>query len=334
MKITIKTAFMAVIISAALLSPIPGYAVPGDLFASINGFRPFDGGGSILQYTPTGTQSTFASGLSRPRGLAFDSAGNLFVNTNAVVDVAGNLQGTILKFSPGGTASTFASGFGTNFFLQGMAIGSAGNLFVSGSTDTFTTIFKFTPGGTQSTFASAPNGHFVRIAFDHSGNLFATFDSNTGSSSILEFTPGGTQSTFATSSSDTAAFSGLTFDSAGNLFVSTEGNPGSDTILEFTSGGVESTFATGLTQPRGLAFDSTGNLFVTENPFLGATGDILEFTPGGMETVFASGIGDPRGNGGPEDLAFARSAPDGGATLILLTMSTLGLVCVRRVVKA
>ena len=48
------------------------------LFVSIN--RSGDnGGGFIYQYTPTGVQSTFASGLSRPRGLRFDHFGNLFV---------------------------------------------------------------------------------------------------------------------------------------------------------------------------------------------------------------------------------------------------------------
>ena len=38
--------------------------------------------GSILEFTPTGTQSTFASGLVIPRGLAFDSIGNLFAAVN------------------------------------------------------------------------------------------------------------------------------------------------------------------------------------------------------------------------------------------------------------
>ena len=33
---------------------------------------------AIFEYTPTGTQSTYASGLDIPRGLAFDSIGNLF----------------------------------------------------------------------------------------------------------------------------------------------------------------------------------------------------------------------------------------------------------------
>src|SRR5437667_7537094 len=49
----------------------------GDLFASINGF-PGQGRFFIYDYTPL--QTTFASsGIPRPRGVAFDSVGNLFV---------------------------------------------------------------------------------------------------------------------------------------------------------------------------------------------------------------------------------------------------------------
>ncbi len=57
--------------------------------------------GNIYEFTPTGTRNTFASGLSYPQGLAFDSAGNLF---------EADRSGNIYKFTPGGVRSTFASG--------------------------------------------------------------------------------------------------------------------------------------------------------------------------------------------------------------------------------
>jgi hypothetical protein len=58
-------------------------------------------------------KSTFATGLTFPRGLAFDGSGNLFVaEANAIPD------GAILKFPPGGGLPTvFASGFGRPEFL-------------------------------------------------------------------------------------------------------------------------------------------------------------------------------------------------------------------------
>src|SRR5207248_11715266 len=59
---------------------------------------------SVLKFTPAGTKSTFASGLSSPDGLAFDSSGNLFE--------ADFSSTTIFKFTPAGTKTTFASGVG------------------------------------------------------------------------------------------------------------------------------------------------------------------------------------------------------------------------------
>jgi hypothetical protein len=105
--------------------PKSAYAAPGDLFASVNGNHQ-NGGGSIFQYAPDGTPSTFISNLDRPRGLAFDNAGNHFVATNTL-DNSFNFQGTIFKITPGGMMSTFATGFGTNFFVLSLVMDSAGN---------------------------------------------------------------------------------------------------------------------------------------------------------------------------------------------------------------
>src|SRR5208282_934857 len=103
-------------------------------------------GGNILEFTPGGAQSTFASGVPYPIALAFNSAGILFVTT---------YYGVILEITPGGVGSAFASGLN----MPGMlACDSAGNLFESdyGSGN----IYEFTPDGTRSTFASglSPSG--------------------------------------------------------------------------------------------------------------------------------------------------------------------------------
>src|SRR5208283_1365424 len=100
------------------------------------------GDGNIYEFTTNGTQSIFASGLSGDEeGLAFDSAGNLFVSD------AGN--SAIYKFTTNGTRSTFVSGLNTP---RGLAFDAAGNLFQAdaGSGN----IYKFTPAGARSTFAS------------------------------------------------------------------------------------------------------------------------------------------------------------------------------------
>jgi hypothetical protein len=87
-------------------------------------------------------QSTFASGLNHPVGLAFDSAGNLFVG-------ADEGSGNIYEFTPGGVQSTFASGLSTPV---GLGFNNAGDLFVSSFFDG--AIYEYTPSGVQSTFAS------------------------------------------------------------------------------------------------------------------------------------------------------------------------------------
>src|SRR5437868_3403592 len=61
------------------------YDSAGDLFEADSS------SGNIYKFTPGGTRSTFASGLNGPKGLAFDSEGNLFVDDNS---------GNIHKFTP------------------------------------------------------------------------------------------------------------------------------------------------------------------------------------------------------------------------------------------
>jgi len=65
----------------------------GDLFVSETP------GGSIIEITPGGMQTTFASGLGSPRGLAVDRTGDLFVG----------VPGEIIEITPGGSRSIFAS---------------------------------------------------------------------------------------------------------------------------------------------------------------------------------------------------------------------------------
>jgi DNA-binding beta-propeller fold protein YncE len=267
-----------------------------NLYVSVNGaicgFNCSEFSGSISEYTPDGMQSTFASGLARPRGLAFDSSGNLFAAVNRHGPPTPQFQGRILKFPPLGHQSVL--GNVALSFLEGVVTDSAGNTFAfaqSASSTTTNAIYKFAPDGTRTVFGTTPGAGFD-LAFDSAGNLYAT---DADDQTIYKFTPDGTRSIFAGPSAftDDTVPVGLAFDNAGNLFVSTEGrDPGNDTILEFTPDGMESTFATGLTTPRGLAFDGSGNLFVVEdNP--APDGDILEFAPGGARTTFASGIDSP-----------------------------------------
>ena len=297
MKTITKLIYVAVAGVSLAISAVTVNGAVNDLFASVNG-NTQNGGGFIYQYNPGGVQSTFAAGLSRPRGVAFDHSGNLFVVTNTFDSVSGTFQLSIVKIAPDGVQSTFATISG-DFFGQGLAIDASGNIFVMAGDDTSpvaaSTIYEFTPDGVQSTFGTVPGQGFA-LAFDTAGNLFAA---DVVDRTIYEFAPDGTRSVFVGADGfppDEGPI-GLAFDRFGNLFVST-----GVAVLKFTPDGEGTPFATDLDNARGLAFDRGGNLFVAEIIQTGP-GDVLKFTLDGVGTVFASGIGRPEGNGGPEYLA-------------------------------
>jgi hypothetical protein len=74
------------------------------------------GADSIVYFNPMAVKTTFATDLTTPRGLAFDSSGNLFVAEAGLPET--NVIGDILKFPPGGGSYTvFAAGFGRPQFL-------------------------------------------------------------------------------------------------------------------------------------------------------------------------------------------------------------------------
>ncbi len=161
------------------LHPIPHAAfeanVPsGDVVVSINGTAQ-NGGGSIDFYTPSGIQSSLLNPLDRPRGVAFDNAGDLYIAVTNL-DSSGNYQGTIFEINSAGTMSTITAGFTPNFFLAGLVTDSAGDVFSMAQDQTdpnlASTIFKITSTGTITTFGSVPGPGFG-LAFDSAGNLYA-----------------------------------------------------------------------------------------------------------------------------------------------------------------
>jgi hypothetical protein len=143
----------------------------GNLFVSRKSESSNASDGVILKFTPDGKNSVFASNVSHPKGLAFDSLGNLYL---AYPD-----HNSILKFTPNGQRVTFASGIGHPYRL---AFDASGNLFVTDPTAN--SIFEISPSGVVSTLATntSTTQHLNDLAFDSNGNLFVTFGS-----SVVEF---------------------------------------------------------------------------------------------------------------------------------------------------
>src|SRR5262245_31487608 len=92
-----RSMFRSVILTAAWLMVIYGVGSTSaqNLFVA-------DFGSNILEFTPGGSQSTFATGLSQANSLVFDSSGNLFLSDSG--------DYVIYKYTPDGTPSVFATG--------------------------------------------------------------------------------------------------------------------------------------------------------------------------------------------------------------------------------
>jgi len=258
--------------------------------------------GTIGKVTAGGVSSAFASSTNL-KGLAFDSAGNLYA--------ANYGDSTIEKFTPGGVGSIFSS---TGLSLpHGLAFDTAGNLYAANQGDN--TITRFTPGGVGSVFASTGSSEPTGLAFDSAGNLYASFNNNT----IQRFAPDGIGTLFATITTVDDP-SGLAFDRAGNLYVANS-SPLFNLILKISPAGVVSTFAAGVPS-EGLAFDSAGNLYASD----WLDGTIVKYPPtgGGVGPVYASNgvLNSPTGLAFTDDagvpLPLANEVPEPASSLTLL----------------
>ena len=271
----------ALALAAIPLLAINAHAAIGDIYETNMDL--------ILRFRVAGTPVTFTTGLSNPKGLAFDGNGHLFVaNTGA---------GTIIRFNVGDAAGvTYASGLESPV---GVTFSAAGNLFVSTSGDGI--VYKFATDGSRDAFVGNLNQP-AGIAFDSLGNLFvAEFNGNI----ITKVTPAGTKSVFGTGLNFP---SGVAIDSANNVFVA---DSGSGRIYKFTPDGTRSIFATGLSRPYGVAFEASGSLIVSDN----GNGSTFRFsTDGNRTTVFSSEFNTPQ---------FVAIEP---ASHTLLNMSTRGFV--------
>ncbi|MEI6715812.1 MAG: MBG domain-containing protein [Verrucomicrobiota bacterium] len=275
-------------------NPIGAIVAPnGDVYVSDYGNN------TIRKITAAGVVSTFAgqTGVAGslngtktgaqfygPGGLAFDTAGNLFV--------ADNKNHTIRKITPAGLVSTFAGQPGEMGNADGaatvarfqypcsLAIDSTGNLYVADSENN--AVRKITPSGNVKTLASGfdnPRG----VAIDSKGNLYLA---DFGNHVVRKITASGVVTTLAGALGQAGRKDGtgtdalfnypncVAVDGRGNVYVTDLGNncvrqinPKGE-VFQITgydgSMGSEdgNSAAIRLNTPFGICSDGAGNLYV------------------------------------------------------------------------
>ncbi len=316
---------------------------------------------TIRKITPAGDVSTLAgtagtvgsadatgatASFNFPRGVATDSAGNVYV--------ADTGNHTIRKITPGGVVTTLAgaagltgsadaTGAAASFSIPfGVATDSAGNVYVADTGNN--TIRKITPAGdvstlagtagtvgsTDATGAAASFNVSFGVAADSTGNVYVADEDN---NTIRKITPAGEVSTLAGTAGASGSIDatgaaarfnfprGVATDNAGNIYVADAGN---HTIRKITPAGDVSTLAgtAGVTGsadgtgaaarfnfPFGVAIDSVGNVYVADTN----NHTIRKITPAGDVTTLAGSAGI-RGSTDAAGTAARFSFPLGVAT--------------------
>jgi len=317
------------------------------LDASNNLYVADNGNHTIRKVTPAGVVTTFvgaagaigtadgtgsAARFNEPTGIAFDSAGNLFVADSA--------NGCIRKVTPAGVVTTFAGNKGNPGFANGtgaaakfwepnaIAFDAAGNLFVAGGRNHC--IRKITPdavvttvagstlaGWLDGTGAAASFSYPQGLCFDTAGNLYIT-DAELNST-LRKMTPAGVVTTLAgqngsysvgsTNATGSAArfnrVQKLAVDTSGNVYAADNGN---FIVRKITPAGVVTTLAGTAGFPgtidgigpaarfqsiSGATADSSGNLYVVDSY------KVRKITPTGTVSTIAGGTAGSADGTGP-----------------------------------
>jgi hypothetical protein len=309
---------------------VTGYTISPD-FPTMNPLQPTYGGGGnadafVAKINPSGSAlvySTYLGGSGEDRGqsIAVDSTGNAYVtgptsssnfptmNPLQPALAGGGSNAFVAKINPSGSAlvySTYLGGSGGTDFGLGIAVGSSGNAFVAGWTNStdFPTMNALQPtyGGGSDAFAAQlnPTGSALIYSTYLGGSEFDVGNAIAVDSLGNAYVTGGTTSTnFPTMNALQPAYGG----GDGDGFVAKISPSGSALVYSTYLGGNGADNG-----GYGIAVDSTGNAYVagiTESTDF-PTMNPLQPTYGGGQDAFVAKLN-------PSGSAFVYSTYLGGS---------------------
>lgn len=232
--------------------------------------------GSILRISSTGTVSIFATGLNRPRGLAYDGKGTLYVACGAEIG----------KVNPAGVVSHFVTlpvapiSFGPPEIALRLAIDSRGVLYAARMVSN-SQIFEIKPSGAFKIRAlAAPTLIPNDLAADIQNNVYFTARDR-----IIKLNPAGNTKVFVDSLKQPRE---IAFDPKGNLVVVDHGPP--RVIKKIDQNGVISNFLPVNGVLESMAIDRRGIIYYTDVENLGRNCTIYQVPANGVPHILASGL--------------------------------------------
>jgi sugar lactone lactonase YvrE len=260
--------------------------------------------GQLGSFTSANNGRVSANSLKFPRGVAVDSAGNVYISESLNNRVLVYTRGSTTAFRVYGQLGNFTSNIANNGGAsanslsspQGVTVDSTGNLYIA---DAFNVrVLVYAPGSTTAFRVyggiSARFNQPFGVAVDSASNVYI---SDWGNNRVLVYASGSTTAfrvygqlgSFASGTANNGGISasslsspeGVAVDSAGNVYVVDQFNnrvlmyvSGSTTAFRvygqlgnFTSGTANDggISANSLSSPEGVAVDSSGNLYIVDS---------------------------------------------------------------------
>jgi streptogramin lyase len=250
--------------------------------------------GAIGRITPTGTISSFSTGLttnSDPLGIAAGADGNLWFTESAN-------PGAIGKITPSGTITESRMGLTNDSDPTSITAGPDGNLWFTEQSTSY--IGRITPSGSATEY-SGLSAAASSVATGPDGKLWFTEPSAGKIARVAPATP--SSPIESSSGSPNNHPTSIAAGPDGNLWFTESFNPAA--IGRITPTGTVTSFSTGLTansDPSSITAGPDGNLWFTESVNPGRIGRI---TPTGTITEYTTGL---TANSDPVDIAAANGA--------------------------